>query len=239
MEMIKLKIKQPERVKNFFIGFSAIILYFVFTQLQGLPLVLLDIDIENLSQTFIVWYSFFFTVVLIFILVFIYRKTLKSNWLDLKQNHQEYFKKYLKYWFLALGIMMLSNFIILLIRPGSIAGNEEAVKDLFESVPIYTFISAVFLAPFLEELTFRLSFRYMFKNDWLFIISSGLVFGLMHIVGTYETVYDLLYLVPYSTPGIIFAYVLTKSKNIFVPIGLHFIHNGLLMSLQVFVLIFG
>ena len=51
--------------------------------------------------------------------------------------------------------------------------------------------------------------------------------------------YDILYLIPYSALGISFAYILQKTDNIFVTIGLHFMHNGILMALQVLVLIFG
>ncbi|MDD2435613.1 MAG: CPBP family intramembrane metalloprotease [Bacilli bacterium] len=234
-----MKIEQRQITKNFLIGLSVLILYLIWNNIQRLPFKLSNIEIESLSKTFVVWYSLFSSIILLLILGLIYRKTLKKHWLDLKKNHQDYFKKYFKYWFLLLVIMMGSNLIILLIRPGTIAGNEEAIRDLFSNAPLYTFISAVFLAPFLEELVFRLSFRYMFKTDWLFIITSGLIFGSMHVIGNYETPLDLLYLIPYSTPGMIFAYVLSKSNNIFVPMGLHFIHNGVLMSLQAFVSIFG
>ena len=169
---------------------------------------------------------------------YIYRKEIKKAWLDLKKNHKLYFQKYLKYWFVLLALMMISNFIILMLKPNSIAGNEEAVRQMFNDMPIYTFISAVIFAPFLEELVFRKSFRFMFSDDIVFIILSGLTFGAFHVVGNVETIFDLVYLIPYSIPGFVFAYALTKSKNIFVPIGLHLIHNGVLMALQVFIMLF-
>ena len=133
---------------------------------------------------------------------------------------------------------MTSNLIILLINSGNMANNEAAVREMFNSTPIYAFISAVVFAPLLEELVFRKSFRYMFNNDTLFILASGLTFGAFHVIGSYESLIDLLYIIPYSVPGIVFAYTLVKSKNIFVPMGLHFIHNGILMSLQFFLMFF-
>ena len=54
-----------------------------------------------------------------------------------------------------------------------------------------------------------------------------------------NSIVDLLYLIPYSVPGCAFAYILTKTNNIFVPIGFHFLHNGVTMSLQILLLIFG
>jgi membrane protease YdiL (CAAX protease family) len=54
---------------------------------------------------------------------------------------------------------------------------------------------------------------------------------------SYEHLTDLLFIIPYSIPGFIFAYVYTKSKNICIPISLHFIHNGIMMSLQILLLL--
>ena len=70
----------------------------------------------------------------------------------------------------------------------------------------------------------------------LFILLSGLVFGSMHVIGTCEHLIDLLFIIPYSIPGFIFAYCHVKSKNIFVPISLHLIHNSLMMILQIVLL---
>lgn len=232
------KLNLSEDIKRLLLGLGSLTLYFVLTELQAVPLLLMGFDLNELSTTFITIYSLIYSIILLASIALIFNKALKTDWSDLKKHHKQYFSKYIKYWFIALAIMMISNLIILLINPGSAPGNEEAVQDMFKAAPIYTFISAVFLAPLIEELVFRLSFRYVIKIDWLFIILSGLTFGSMHIIGTYETPMDLLYIIPYSAPGLVFAYVLTKCRNIFVPIGLHFIHNGLLMSLQVFLLIF-
>ena len=54
------------------------------------------------------------------------------------------------------------------------------------------------------------------KTDILFIFFSGFMFGLMHIVGNFNNITDLLFLIPYSIPGFIFAYCYKKSNNIFV-----------------------
>lgn len=227
-----------ENDKKSLIGLGVFLFYFFASELQALPFWLLNVNTETLPEWLKVGYMLCFQIALIGTIVFIFKKDLKENLEDLKKNHQNYFKKYLKYWFIALGLMMASNLIITMLEPGSIANNEEAVRDMFNTTPIYTFISAVLFAPLLEELVFRKSFRYMFSNDTLFILASGLVFGAFHVVGSFETLFDLIYIIPYSIPGLVFAYTLVKSKNIFVPMGLHFIHNGILMSLQFFLMFF-
>ena len=54
----------------------------------------------------------------------------------------------------------------------------------------------------------------------------------MHIFGNVSNLYDVLYIIPYSIPGFIFAYIYTESDNIFSSMGLHFMHNLILISLQ-------
>lgn len=223
--------------KKGLIGIGIFLFYFFVSQFQVLPFWVLNIDTTTLPEIVKVIYTLLVQVFLVLVIAYIFRKDLKKNFKDLKKNHKYYFSNYLKYWFLALGLMMLSNAIILMFEPGSIAGNEEVIRDMFSKTPIYTFISAVIIAPILEELVFRKSFRYMFSNDILFILASGLTFGAFHVIGSFETFFDLIYIIPYSVPGLVFAYVLIKSKNIFVPMGLHFLHNGILMSLQ-FLLMF-
>ena len=65
---------------------------------------------------------------------------------------------------------------------------------------------------------------------------SGLVFGGLHVISSYTNLINLIYIIPYSIPGFIFAYTLVRSKNIFVPIGLHFFHNAIMMIVQIVLL---
>ena len=115
--------------------------------------------------------------------------------------------------------------------------NEEAIRTLFGVNPIYIFISSVFLAPILEELTFRKAIKSIFKNKWVFIIMSGLIFGYLHIM-SFNNLLELLYIIPYGTFGVVFACMLYDTDNICVPILFHFMHNGIFMSLQFLMMFF-
>ena len=128
--------------------------------------------------------------------------------------------------------MMMANALINL-AGGGISGNEESIRKQFEIAPIFTYISAVFLAPVLEESIFRLSFRNIIENKYIFIIISGLVFGGLHLISGIDSLTLLpLYLIAYCSFGFIFAYMFIKTNNIFVSMGFHLMHNGILMSLQ-------
>ena len=161
----------------------------------------------------------------------LFKDYFKKSLTDLKKNHFNYFKKYLKYYILGVAIMMVCNSLIMVLG-GSTSDNETLVRNQFNFYPIYTFICAVFLAPILEESVFRVSFRKIFKNDILFILMSGLVFGGLHLIGMLDSPLILLYLGAYSALGFVFAFMLAKTDNVFVSMMFHFIHNGVLMSVQ-------
>lgn len=223
--------------KAIFSGILVLILYFAWSQFSYVPLQLFGVNVETMNTILKTIYLSITELILIGVIIYILRDQLKDMFKRLKKHHQEYFQKYFKYWFLILAIMYISNFIIMIITDGGIANNEQAIRDTFKVAPIYTFVSAVFFAPLVEELTFRQAIRNLFKNKWAFILVSGFVFGGLHVFSDATVWTDYLYLIPYSTPGIVFAYLYTKTDNVFVPMSIHFVHNGILMSLQVLLLL--
>jgi len=231
--------KKQKTVNNPLLGIGIVLFYLIASQCTGILFSIYKIDYNSIPIWLRSAYSLTYQIVMLSIIILLLSSILAKNIKDLKKNHNEYFKKYFKYWFLLLGIMMLSNLLIMLFTNSDIAGNEEAIRKTFEVAPIYTFVSAVFIAPILEELVFRQGLRLAIKDNTLFILVSGLVFGGLHVISNITGWTDLLYLIPYSTPGFIFAYLLTKTDNVLVPASMHFMHNGILMSLQVMMMLLG
>lgn len=228
-----------KRLITFGKGIGVLLVYFILSELQTLPLMLMHIDYATMPLAAKVIYLLSYETIMISLICLILNKEITKAINDIKKNHKKYFSKYLKYWFLALFIMAVSNIIISFLNGGTIAGNEETVRETFSKAPIYMFISAVIFAPILEELTFRQGIRNIFSSDLTFIIVSGLVFGGLHVVGNVNTPLDLLYLIPYCTPGFIFAYIMSKTDNVLVSTGLHFLHNGIMISLQILLMLLG
>ncbi len=223
-----------ETQKGIIKGIFAIALYFIcnLTDLNVIILKILHIDYSNWSSFMACAYLIIFQLILLLAIFFMFKDTYIKNFKEYKNNFKNYMNEYIKYWFIALGLMIVSNLIINLIASG-IAPNEQGVRDMLDIEPLYTFISAVILAPLLEESIFRLAIRKIIPHQkWIFILVSGLFFGLLHVIGNVDVWTDWLYLLPYSVPGLVFAYTLTKSNNIFVPISLHFIHNFILITIQ-------
>ena len=225
-------------LKNMFIGFGVLFLYLILSSLPYTFLSIFGINYNNLNFIIKQVYLILYEIILTLIIVYIYRKDFIPNFKEFIKNIKKYFKKYIRYWFLMLGLMVISNSIITLFTTTLTSQNQQTIIETLESAPIYTIIITIFIAPILEELVFRLSFRKIFAHtNILFIIFSGLLFGSMHVLGTLESLVDLLFIMPYSIPGFIFAYLYNKSNNIFVPIMLHFFHNGVMILLQIMLLL--
>ncbi|MEI3508041.1 MAG: hypothetical protein V8R01_02760 [Bacilli bacterium] len=132
---------------------------------------LLNIDYNTLSTFAKEFYNIATEIVLLGIIFIMLIEQYKKAWDDLKQNHRKYFSDNLKFYLLGVILMMGANALIAVLG-GSMSENKSSIRDQFAIAPIYTYISAVFLAPILEESVFRLSFRNMFENNFLFIVIS-------------------------------------------------------------------
>lgn len=220
--------------KNMILGFGVITLYLVASLSSLNILSIFNINYNNFSLLGKAIYAITYEALLTLIIIFIYRKDFIPDLKIFVKNNAKYFKKYIKYWFLVIILMILSNGIVTMFTNTDTAANQEIIVNTLKKAPIYIFITTVFIAPILEELVFRLSFKKIFAHtNFLFILFSGFIFGSMHVIGSLNNITDILFIIPYSIPGFIFAYTYIKSENICVPISLHFIHNGVSMCLQI------
>ena len=62
------------------------------------------------------------------------------------------------------------------------SNNQMLVEQIIKLHPVGMLISVCFCAPFMEEIIFRGSIRKVITNDWLFVATSGLLFGLVHVL---------------------------------------------------------
>ena len=220
--------------KNIIIGILVFLGYLLLSAYADNLLILLGFN--RLSTPLKLVVSIIYEILMLLTVIFIYLKTIVNDFIDYKQNIKYYINNYLKYWFLNIGLMMITNIIIINITSINNSTNQEYITKLLGKYPIYTIIATILIAPITEELIFRLNIRKIFKNNIIFIITSGLVFGVLHMTVA-TSIKELLFIIPYSIPGFIFAYTLTKSKNIFVPISLHTLHNTVMILLQILITI--
>lgn len=208
--------------------FKTIGLFLLFFEIAYIPLKLFNIKLETDLQLII--YSFCCNIAFLIIIIACYLKTLKKDFKPFFKSFWKNFEESFKYYIIGLGIMIASNLIISFIVGGSTADNEELVRSSIDLAPLLMFIEVSIYAPLAEELLFRKSIREVVNNKWLYIFISGFIFGALHVVGT-ENPLEYLYLIPYCSLGFTFAYIYSKTNNIYSTISIHAAHNTITMLL--------
>ncbi len=166
-------------------------------------------------------------------LLLMFKKEIINGINDLKNNFTNRAITSLNCWIIGCIIMTASSFIISLILKQNVSTNEALVRQSIKLAPLYMLFTCSIVAPIFEEMVFRRSLYGLIKNKWIFILTSGLGFGLLHVIGNNPAPLDYLYVIPYGSMGCAFAYLLTKTKNITLPIIIHMLHNTILVLIQI------
>lgn len=144
------------------------------------------------------------------------------------------FGNYFKFFLPKFGIFLPLYFIIsvsVVIVSGTVAANQIALGKLSG---VLLFFLSVFFAPLQEEALYRGFLRRIIADDIFFILVSGLVFGLAHVLQPGQTPGQLLYIIVYSFIGCFLAWLYVKTDNICVPVMGHSCYNLLCFILLSF-----
>ena len=146
---------------------------------------------------------------------------------------KKHFQAYLSFMLPRIGIMyviyMIISVIVIYGLKLGMPENQQAVNELpfYVSLPL-----AVIWAPIVEESLFRGCLRRLVKNDVIFIILSGFIFGIIHTLGEPSVFRIFALMIPYSTIGASLAYIYTKTNNITTTMTWHSAHNFFTLVLQ-------
>lgn len=211
-----------DKIKKWLLFGSLLIAFLGFELLYYIIADIINLDLSTLSFNATMFLNILKYVFFTVLLIIIYHKYLVEKWYDFKSNFSKYFDFSLKYWLTGLVIMYISNIIITMFT-NDIGQNEQNVQNIINNSPLIALSMTTIFAPFIEEMIFRKSLQDCFTNKTLFIIISGFIFGYLHIMGLNE----LILIIPYGSLGIAFAYILSKTNNIYCTILMHMLHNGL------------
>lgn len=211
----------------------AILLFFFSSLVKWIPISLFSLDINHLNPVVSNLLTLFSDTFLLIILGFMYYDEIKNGIIKLKENFMKTFDTTFKYWLVGFIGMVVSNLLINLLFPQAVAGNENSVQNMISQTPIIMFFTAGIVAPIIEELVFRQAFKDILLSPKVFVVVSGVVFGLLHVVFSYTSWIDFLYVIPYSSLGIAFAYTVYKTDNITSSIMMHIIHNSAIIILSI------
>lgn len=197
-----------------------------------IPMELFNIPYDTFSMTMKVIYMLLCDIGFMIVLFLIYKNKIIGDFKKYTKDFAKNFEQSFKYYFIGVLIMMASNLIITFVFSDATAGNEEAVRDLIDTVPWYMIFSVSIYAPFVEELIFRHSIKdcvLCHGNNKLtrgiYIFISGFIFASMHILGQTTSYLDYIYIIPYLSLGIAFSSLYSKTDNIFSSIMMHALHN--------------
>ena len=229
--MIKLSDKTKSIIKG-------IIVFFIFSYsvyLQYIPVKIFNINIKTMSDTTAIVLSIFSSIIMFIILFFMYRKDLKKDFKTFIKNKENYMEIGIRCWLIGLFIMIAVNFILNYILKSGGANNEKAIQSMIKSVPLLMLLDAGIIAPFNEEIVFRKTIKDIFKNKWIFIIVTFLLFGSAHVLSSSKTLLDYLFIIPYGALGASFAYAYYETDNLITPIALHMLHNIILITISILI----
>ena len=179
-------------------------------------------------------YRYFLYLIIFLLMTFIYRKRLFRDFKVFIKNFTAYNSFVLKLWGISLLITIVLSLIISFISHMPNATNQTNLNEMFKKMPFYVAFLCMIYAPISEELMFRATFKKLFKNKYLFIIISGVLFRIAHVIDDYKTYYELLYILVYSSLGIFLSYIYYKTNNIFASMYFHFLQNTLSIIAMIF-----
>lgn len=166
---------------------------------------------------------YIFMILVFIILIAFFIKDIKKSIKEFQKNKKKYILFVLKNYLIALIIANTFSLIAFLI-----IGEDSTNEQLLNTEPIWSLLlTSIIYAPIAEELLFRGCLRKLIRNDTLFILVSGISFGLWHVIGYDQSLIQYFYAFTYSAIGIVLSYVYAKTNNLTTNIGMHFIHNVL------------
>lgn len=167
------------------------------------------------------------------IFYFLFHKKINYDFKEFIKNPRLYLKQAMRYWFYGLVVMAISNIILSGII-GDIAANEDVTRALLFSDMLYALPTVIIFAPCIEEIVFRLSFRFPFQKENSYALCSAFVFGGLHVLTAFDFLtlenivsnwMQIFYIIPYGALGYFFAKIYYQTDNIFSTISIHILHN--------------
>lgn len=200
---------------------KAILAILIFSYVDLLTVIVLkkcfNMTIVKTDIKLLVLLDFICSFIVMFLLVLVYKSDLineiKKTIKDIKENKISkfigtLFEAYAISLVFKIGSALVAGIIlqILGLEP-SVANNQEIINEMFKISPALIFISACVFAPVEEEILFRLMPSKILKNKWVFIIVSGLIFGLRHVTSSITLLSEIFII------GIIIDYLISHKEK--------------------------
>ena len=223
------------KIIEFARGFYGLVIYFAVNILFSYIIV----SIKNINYITYNILMISMDIVTLLLLIFIYRKRIKKDFIDFDKNYKDYLTLGFKSWFISIIVMGISNYLITTYVINEIATNQATNQLILSKMPLFSIIAMIITGPFIEEMVFRLGFKEHIKNKYLYYFLATFIFTSLHVFNGIDSPLKLLYFIPYGAMAFSFAYTLDKTDNIFTSTVIHTIHNTIAILLLIMTTILG
>lgn len=186
------------------------------------PLMLLLFRIDN-DDLFIYIECFYYLLVMYMAERVIFQER-KKNFRCIKKR----VKKYAKLFFVSITHCIGILIILSIISEKMSDGVSENQESIYEIPLLIQLILVLIYAPVVEEVLFRHMFRRLIKREGAYIIVSGVVFGIVHVIssiGSHRIIDVIAYSLPHLGVGLYLSYIYASTNSIETCIIIHRVLN--------------
>ena len=168
------------------------------------------------------------------LVVFIMRKFLKRQAVDLKKNFLvTLFSGVVIGYILCVLGNTIGNLLLRFFTSTTTSVNQSAINSLTKQYPLVMIFMTVFLAPVTEELIFRgVVFTSVREHSRvLAYVISALLFGFIHVMDSVlaGNLSEMVQMIPYTVMGLVFCYMYESTNSIYGSILTHMTQNEVAM----------
>lgn len=201
-------------------GILVFVLYLLIPMIIGMFLPSL-----NNSNLLSVLVRFIIDVGVIALFIYLFKDDFKEYNKGLVKNPKKVIGVGLLFALFAFIAMPICNIILHVLNVSASDTNNDTINTLYGVIPLYMMFQTLIYSPIVEGITFRKVFKDAINNKWLFIIISGFVFGLYHIIYNMTSLSQILLMLPYFVVGMLYAGAHSKTDNIYSAFIATFVYN--------------
>lgn len=210
-----------EKLAKILFSTGTLVLYFGY-------LLLTQIIFSNDITPSITTIGFLVTILFLFLFVFLYNRKIKSDFIDYKK--QKPFCNTLFY-FLLTCFSFITGIVILIICQ---IKYTNSLLEQFTLLPGYTCFNLLVSAPIVEAIVFGAALRNAINQKWLYVLTSGLVYGVLNAVFMTTGFNIVSFTFPFILAGISLAVTYVKTNNLILYIIVNCLFDvGLLLVLLI------
>lgn len=201
-------------------GILVFVLYLLIPMIIGMFLPSL-----NNSNLLSILVRFIIDVGVIALFIYLFKDDFKEYNKGLVKNPKKVIGVGLLFALFAFIAMPICNIILHVLNVSASDTNNDTINTLYGVIPLYMMFQTLIYSPIVEGITFRKVFKDAINNKWLFIIISGFVFGLYHIIYNMTSLSQILLMLPYFVVGMLYAGAYSKTDNIYSAFIATFVYN--------------